>query len=58
MLMVLVAGDLELTPSGSAAPKLSLTDSPSSSTVSAAAVKVNDFSVSPLPKVTFCGTPE
>ena len=57
MLMVLVAGDLELTPSGRA-PKLSWTRSPSSSSVSWAAVKTKLFSVSPLPKVTFCGTPE
>ena len=39
-------------------PKVSLTDSPSSSTVSAVAVKVKDFSVSPLLKVTLAGTPE
>ena len=43
-----------LTPSGSVAPKLSLTLSPSSST----AVNVKDLEVSPLSKVTFCGTPE
>ena len=39
-------------------PKLSLTDSSSSSTVSWAAVKTKVFSVSPLPKVTLGGTPE
>ena len=38
--------------------KVSFTDSPSSSTVSAVAVKVNDFSVSPELKVTLAGTPE
>ena len=47
-----------VTPVGSVAPKLSLTLSPSSSTVSWAAVKVKDLEVSPLSKVTFCGTPE
>ena len=39
-------------------PKPSFTDSPSSSTLSSAAVKVNDCSVSPLWKVTPVGTPE
>ena len=58
MVTVLVAGVLELTPSGSVAPKLSLTLSPSSSTVSVSAVNVKDLEVSPLSKVTFWGTPE
>ena len=39
-------------------PKLSLTDSSSSSTASVSAVKTKVFSVSPLPKVTLGGTPE
>ena len=46
-----------VTPVGSV-PKVSLTDSPSSSTESDAAVKVKDFSVSPELKVTLAGTPE
>ena len=58
MVTALVAVVPALTPSGSVAPKLSLTLSPSSSTVSWAAVKVKDLEVSPLSKVTFCGTPE
>ena len=37
--------------------KVSLTDSPSSSTESSVAEKVNDFSVSPALKVTLDGTP-
>ena len=57
MLTALVAGVPALTPSGSV-PKLSLTLSPSSSTVSVSAVNVKVFSVSPLPKVTLGGTPE
>ena len=39
-------------------PKPSFTRSSSSSSVSSSAVKVNDFSVSPLWKVTLAGTPE
>ena len=39
-------------------PELSLTLSPSSSTVSWAAVKVKVLEVSPLSKVTLSGTPE
>ena len=39
-------------------PKVSLTDSPSSSTVSGVAVKVKVFSVSPELKTTLAGTPE
>ena len=58
MVTALVAGLPAVTPVGSVAPKLSLTLSPSSSTVSWAAVKVNVLEVSPLSKVTFCGTPE
>ena len=61
MVTVLVAGVPAVTVTavvGSVAPKLSLTLSPSSSSVSWAAVKVKDLEVSPLPKVTFCGTPE
>ena len=58
MVTVLVAGVPALTPSGSVAPKLSLTDSSSSSTASVSAVKTKVFSVSPLPKVTLGGTPE
>ena len=46
------------TPVGRVLPKASLTDSPSSSTVSAVAEKVKDFSVSPELKVTLAGTPE
>ena len=46
-----------LTPVGRV-PKVSFTDSPSSSTVSAVAAKVKVFSVSPLLKVTLAGTPE
>ena len=57
MVTVLVAGVTALTPAGSEAPKLSLTLSPSSSTVSVSAVNVKDSEVSPLSKVTFCGTP-
>ena len=58
--MVTVASSVvpAVTPSGSVVPKLSLTLSPSSSTVSWAAVKTKVFSVSPLPKVTLGGTPE
>ena len=43
MVTALVAGVPAVTPSGSEAPKLSLTLSPSSSTVSWAAVNVKDF---------------
>ena len=39
-------------------PKVSLTDSPSSSTCQQVAVKVKVFSVSPELKVTLAGTPE
>ena len=39
-------------------PKSSFTDSPSSSALSWVAVKVKDFSVSPLSNVTLAGTPE
>ena len=39
-------------------PNVSLTDSPSSSTESWVALKVKDFSVSPLLNVMFPGTPE
>ena len=46
-----------VTPVGSV-PKVSFTDSPSSSMVSDVAVKVKDFSVSPALKVTLAGTPE
>ena len=58
MVTVASSGVPALTPSGSVAPKLSLTLSPSSSTVSVSAVNVKDSEVSPLSKVTFCGTPE
>ena len=58
MVTALVAGVPAVTPVGSVAPKLSLTLSPSSSTVSVSAVKTKVFSVSPLPKVTLGGTPE
>ena len=58
MVTALVAGVPALTPSGSVAPKLSLTLSPSSSSVSWAAVNVKDLEVSPASKVTFSGTPE
>ena len=40
------------------APKVSFTDSPSSSTLSEAAAKLKVFSVSVLLKVTLVGTPE
>ena len=46
-----------LTPVGRV-PKVSFTDSPSSSMVSAVAVKVKDLEVSPELKVTLAGTPE
>ena len=46
-----------VTPSGSV-PKVSFTDSPSSSTSSASAPNVNSFSVSPELKVRLAGTPE
>ena len=46
-----------VTPVGSV-PKVSLTDSPSSSTPSEAAAKEKVFSVSPLLKVKLVGTPE
>ena len=46
-----------LTPVGSV-PKVSLTLSSSSSRSSSVAVKVKDFSVSPLLKVRSAGTPE
>ena len=46
-----------LTPSG-IVPKVSFTDSPSSSTVSAVAANVKLLEVSPLLKVTLAGTPE
>ena len=39
-------------------PKVSFTDSPSSSTLSEAAAKLKVFSVSVLLKVTLVGTPE
>ena len=45
-----------LTPSGSV-PKVSFTDSSSSSTVSAVAANVKVLEVSPLLKVTLLGTP-
>ena len=47
-----------VTPAGRVLPKVSLTDSPSSSTVSAVAVKVKDFSVSPALNTKLAGTPE
>ena len=53
MVTALVAGVPALTPEGRLEPKESLTDSPSSSTVSWAAVKVKDLEVSPASKVTF-----
>ena len=54
-----VSGTLPLdTPAGNALPKVSLTLSPSSSTLSWAAVKVKVCSVSVGPKVTLAGTPE
>ena len=45
-----------LTPVGRV-PKVSLTDSPSSSSVSAVALKVKVLEVSPLLKTTLAGTP-
>ena len=45
------------TPAGSV-PKVSSTDSSSSSMLSSVALKVKDFSVSVAEKVTFGGTPE
>ena len=54
----LVGGTPSVTPAGKVLPKVSFTDSPSSSTVSAVAVKVKVFSVSPELKVTLAGTPE
>ena len=58
MVTVLVAGVPAVTPVGSVGPKLRLTDSTSSSTVSVSAVKTKVFSVSPLLKVRLVGTPE
>ena len=46
-----------VTPVGSGVSKPSRTDSPSSLSLSLAAVKLNVFSVSPLLKVRFSGTP-
>ena len=47
-----------LTPVGRVFPKVNFTLSPSSSTLSEAAVKVMSTSVSPALKVTLAGTPE
>ena len=58
MLTMLAAGVPAVTPAGRLAPKLSSTLSPSSLTSSASAVKVKVLEVSPLLKVTLCGTPE
>ena len=46
-----------VTPSGRVLPKVSFTDSSSSSMVSAVAVKVNVLEVSPELNTTFAGTP-
>ena len=54
---VAVAGLPRVTPSGSGAPKLSVTPSPSSSTSSSAAVTVNVCSVSAAAKVRLDGMP-
>ena len=56
MLTVVVAGVPALTPVGSGVSKPSSTLSPSSSTVSAAALNVIVFDVSPSSKVTLAGT--
>ena len=58
MLTMLAAGVPPVTSAGRLAPKLSLTLSPSSLTLSASAVKVKVIVVSPLVKVTLAGTPE
>ena len=47
-----------LTPAGRVLPKPSLTLSPSSLSLSEAAAKVKDFSVSPGLNTTLAGTPE
>ena len=47
-----------VTPAGRVLPKVSFTDSPSSSTVSEVAVKVKLLEVSPVLKTTLAGTPE
>ena len=56
--MLTVAGVPALTRDGRFGPKASFTLSPSSSTLSWVAVKVNVFDVSPALKVTSAGTPE
>ena len=51
-------GVTAVTALGSGAPKLNLTDSPSSSSSSCVAVTLNVTDLSPLSKVTLLGTPE
>ena len=58
MLTVVSLGEPALTPAGRLVPKASRTLSPSSSTVSWAAVNVKVLDVSPALNVTVAGTPE